>query len=489
MLGWLTRGRRNGIESLLHEPLLAIGRREAISLRDAFENVIVLGAVGSGKTSGSGYAICRRMLELGLAGCVLTAKPDEAERWRRLCEITGRSHDLVIFNDKSGHEFSFLDYELGLYGGGGNAIENVVATLEATIKVSERATGSVSGQGQEAFWNQGRRRHARAVIALLVYATGSVSIEDILDVMRDVPRSVEQANHKSWQQQSVIMTGLEMARAKCTSEIARHDINQIEAYFLREFPQTAERTRSVFEAGLYGILDLLARGSLYWTFGRGTNLTPDDCDDGKIIVVDWPVATHGAVGLIAQTLFKLAFQRKALQRSGPAIQPLFLVADEYQTLVTESDYQHLAISRASRIVNVLMTQSIASLHAVLDSSESGKAAVDALLGLANYKIMHANSCPVTNQWCSELIGRRRMLMRSSSVNHPAQPRFQFFPEEPAFTTSVNETFEYVVMPNEFTSLQRGGPPHMVTEAIIFGGGRVWKSSGDTYVRTSFKQGF
>ena len=64
-------------------PLLTFGKHDVITLGDAYENIAVLGGVGSGKTSGSSFQISTAMLSMGLGGIVLTAKQGEASRWRR----------------------------------------------------------------------------------------------------------------------------------------------------------------------------------------------------------------------------------------------------------------------------------------------------------------------------------------------------------------------------------------------------------------------
>ena len=472
----------------LTTPVLSFGK-DKITLAMAFENFAIFGGVGSGKTTGSGYAIFFALLVMGMGGLVLTAKAGDAARIRRICERAGRSDDLIVINDHSDWQFNFLGYLLELQGRQGRAIENLVTALDVAMRVAERATGMKAGPGQEAFWAQGIRKLARNVISLIVYSTNSVSVEHMLEVMRDIPRTLEQANDEAWKSQSLICQLLPLARSRSLgNELAEHDLKQIEAFFLQEFPAIAQRTRSVFEAGLYGILDLFSRGSLHWMFGRGTNVTPEACFDGKIIVIDLPVATHGAVGMVGQTIFKHSFQQVVQQRKPTQQLPLFLIADEFQELVTAEDFRFASVSRESKVVNVWMTQSIASIYATLGADESGKAACDAILGLAGTKIFHANSCPMTNQWAADLIGRRRMWLQSSSVNHAPYRMLELFPEEPGFTTSNSEAFEYAVLPHVFTSLLRAGPPFMKTEAIVFSSGRVWRGSNDTFLKVVFEQG-
>jgi len=65
------------------------------TIRDACEGTAVFGALGSGKTSGSGQALARAFLSNNLGGLILTAKRDEAETWRRYCAETGRDSSLI----------------------------------------------------------------------------------------------------------------------------------------------------------------------------------------------------------------------------------------------------------------------------------------------------------------------------------------------------------------------------------------------------------
>lgn len=470
-------------------PLIQFGKHDFITLGSAYENVAIFGGVGSGKSSGSGYILALAMLTAGFGGLVLTAKKGEAERWRRMAKLAGRSDDLIVVTDGGDFQLNFLDYHLELQGRNANAVENLVTILDTVIKIAERASGQKAGKGQEAFWEQGIRKLARAVIGLLVLARGQVSVSDMLEIMRNMPRTTPQAQNEAWQSNSLICQLILIARQRATNEYDQHDLRQIESYFLVEFPSIAERTRSVFETGLYGILDLLSRGTLHRLFSYESNASPDLCNKGKIIVVDLPVSTHDAIGMIAQTLFKLAFQKMAQHRTAEDRRPLFLMADEFQELVTIEDFRFASISREARVVNCFITQSIASLYSVLGADESGKAACDAILGLASLKIFHSNACPIMNSWAAELIGRRRTRMFSASMNHEPIRNLRLLEPEPGFTSSANETFEFAVMPHEFSLLAKGGPPRMQSEAIVYGGGRRWHSSGDTYLRTFFNQGF
>lgn len=60
--------------SVMDTPLLRIGS-QSWTINDACEGVMIMGATGSGKTSGSGAHLAHAYLRAGLGGLVLVASP------------------------------------------------------------------------------------------------------------------------------------------------------------------------------------------------------------------------------------------------------------------------------------------------------------------------------------------------------------------------------------------------------------------------------
>ena len=55
-------------------------------------------------------------------------------------------------------------------------------------------------------------------------------------------------------------------------------------------------------------------------------------------------------------------------------------------------------------------------------------------------------------------------------------------------SGVSQTLEWDVIPQEFTTLRKGGPQNdLNVDALIFQGGRIWGSTGSNCLRTSFLQ--
>src|SRR4051794_32221301 len=87
---------RMGID--LDMPLLTFSKTDAWTINDATQGVSIMGATGSGKTSGSGAAVAKAFLHAGFGGLVMCAKPEERRLWEQYARETGRLQSLVVFS-------------------------------------------------------------------------------------------------------------------------------------------------------------------------------------------------------------------------------------------------------------------------------------------------------------------------------------------------------------------------------------------------------
>ena len=130
-----------------------------------------------------------------------------------------------------------------------------------------------------------------------------------------------------------------------------------------------------------------------------------------------PRATLGEDGLIAQMLFKDAFQTEVLGRNAlaPEYRQRFVLcyADECQEVVTSRDAEFLAMSRSSRCSTIYLTQSLPGMYAKLGGQNAHDRAHH-LISNMGVRIFCANNCTTTNQWAAETIGKG--VQRRASFN-------------------------------------------------------------------------
>ena len=478
------KGRKHGSDKRfrLDRTLLPLSKNDDWTIADACEGTQIFGATGSGKTSGSGQAIAKAMLDSGFGGLVLTAKPDERALWERYAAETGRSDSVLVFGIDGPHRFNFLDYELNRDKGAG-LTENLVALFTTVLEAAE---GGGGGQASDPFWPRALRQLLRNTIDLLVLATGRVSLTDMAALIASAPQHPDDFLDAHWRERSMCVACLMQAERRTTGHGRREDLRVTARYWCEEFPNMAERTRSSVVATFTTMADGLIRGHLRELFCTETTCTPELTHQGVILIIDLPVKRYHEVGLFAQLLWKYCWQRATEARdteSNP--RPVFLWADESQLFITAKDAEFQATARSARACTVYLTQNLPSYHTQM-GGPNAKAATDAFLGVLQTKILHANGDPETNEWAERTVAKE-WAYRSSSSRQPDQKG----PEgtrQGGVTTSVQPNLENRLLAQTFTRLRKGGPTNKgLVDAVVFQGGRVWKATGTNFIQTTFRQ--
>jgi hypothetical protein len=445
-------------------PLVRFSRdpSDAWCLSDACQGLLILGENGSGKTSASGKLFARKYLEAGFGGLVLVFKTDEADLWRQYLKNADRSADGRFFGVDEDFRFNFLDYEAKTSGA--DFIENLVALLcdVASIQRRTEATGS-----EAHFWLPQKKKLLRNAISLLVLTGESIQLRTLYRMIVSAPRNADQVRSTEWQSRSYLFQLLARAESKASSH---PEWELITNYFLIERPNLAPKTRETIDADFSGMFDPLTRGKIGELFGTTTNLTPDDIFDGKVIVVDLPVAKYREIGQYAALIWSQLFQRAVDRRDyqPPHSRPVFLWVDEAQRFTVDQDAEFQTTARSKGISVVRLTQNVPNF---LDAfGRDGKAKVDTLLGNHVTKIFHRQGDPTTNRWASDVIAKETQyklsLSNSSSTNQPIGLNSQI---------SVAESEEDSCAPKEFIGLKNGGLKNkLIVEGILFQSGRLWK---------------
>lgn len=466
-------------------------------LKDAFEGVQILGATGSGKSSGSGQAIARAFLESNLGGLVLTAKNDEVLTWKRYAKAAGRETDLLIVEPGGPHRFNFLRYELKRPGAGAGHTENLVNLFCSVLEAAERRSGQ--GGGNDAYWQRTLKQLLRNAIDLAVLALDDVDLPSLYRIITSAPRSPEEATQPEWQQQSACFALLEVAAGKVSDPGRKSDLELTRDFWLREFPSLAPETRSVIVSTFTSMADCFLRGMLRNLFCTDLNFTPEDSFAGKVIVLNLPVKEFNELGQFAQVLFKFIWQRAVERRISAGIsraaaqaaaRPVFLWADESQFFVNSYDALFQSTARSSRACTVYLTQNLPSYYSAF-GGHNARSDADSFLGNLQTKIFHANGDPATNNWAADSIGKTRQATFYGGLSE-ALARGSALSQNAGGSMVV----EYLVQPQEFTMLRTGGEEAgFVVDSVIFQGGRRWvgmkkgEPIAQNYFRAQFPQNY
>ena len=462
-------------DAALATPLLWLGKNDPWTVREALEGCAIFGSTGSGKTSGSGQALAKAFLRAGFGGLVLCAKSDEVQLWQRYCRETNRSNSLIIFGPNQPHRFNFLNYELCRPGVGAGHTENLCRLFTTVMETAEKK-GGAGGSNQD-FWERCTKQLLRNLIELVVIARGRLMLQEIYDVLVSAAKTPEEFESEAWRKSSFCWRCIREGEARPKSARQAHDFQHASAYWSREFPGMASRTRSIIVTSLTSMMDIFLRGALHDLFCTSTTIVPEMTHEGAVLIIDLPVKEFTQIGTLAQILVKYIWQRASERRDVTRHpRPAFLWCDEAQFFATASDAEFQSTARSSRIATVYLSQNIVAYYNHLGQSDT-----HSLMGNLQTKFFHANGDPMTNNWAADLFAKSWQFRGSTSVGTAQEKTV-------SKNYAASDSLDFEVQPGEFTTLRKGGPDSgYCVEAIAFQGGRIWHETAKNHIKVGFAQ--
>lgn len=488
---------------------------DAHTIGDALEHVCVLGRTGAGKSSGPGRAFAVSYLAAGFGGLVLCAKPEERITWEKYAKEAGREKDLRFFNPEEPWRFNFFNYEYSRGGRGAGRTVNLHQLLMTVVEAVQ--SGGEGGDGENAFWKYTMDQLVRRSIDLITLAGEEPTLEKIYDLVSSAPtkpgltggkpkegtpewrwqmtsycykllgavyqrRKKLKQHEDAWAEyekqrkmsredlQAYLDSGAKRASVPMDeapmSEQERRDWRVTRTYWAHEFPGLSDRTRSVVVSYMTSALDLLLTGDLGELFGTTTNLTPEACFKGAIIIVDLPTLEFFDLGKMAAYIWKYMLQRAILSREVDRDStPVFLWADEAHQFLSSFDQEFMAQCRSKLGAVVYLAQNIPQFKNALGGTSMER--VRSLIGNFKTLVFMANNETDTNEFAANLIGKSWMVHPTISMKSGNPSNEDFVPRAGA---NLHQSERYEVQPNEFTKLRTGGSRNeFVVEAIVFRG--------------------
>lgn len=457
----------------LNYVLLKIGSKEAPwTVRNSFEGLQIFGGIGSGKTSGSARFFALKYLSAGYGGLVLTVKPNEKDEWIKYCELANRENDVILLEPNGKHFFNFLHYE-STHSGKKSYTENILQVLKTVIRASEQKD---HGKSEDQFWETSLDMLISNTIELCFLAYEKITV----DLLYEIAHAASATCEDNQQNDDALTKALKLCKDNvqklvkhrlhnASTEIGRmHSMTSkeydafieeivpetrtamfIDEFFTETYANLNDKTKSIISFSFTGFLYRLLKEPVYSLFcTKASTFTPEDCLNGKIIIINLPVKLYQKVGRDVQIMFKYIWQRAMEKRNiEKNKRPVFLFADEAQNFLHEYDPEYQATARSSRIATVYISQNLHNYHANMGGTKA-EHKVKSFLGTLATKIFHANADIETNKYASELIGETFQEKWSEAQNTTRG------------TVNITKTVMLELMkavrPEQFASLVTGG---------------------------------
>jgi hypothetical protein len=347
-----------------------------------------------------------------------------------------------------------------------------------------RSSDTTAGENAD-FWQREQERMIHNAVEVVKQATGKVSAPTLQAFITTAAMHPSVIGTYEWQAKFHNQC-LKAAYEGQKSQTEQHDFDMACDYWLSEFPNMADKTRSLIMTGVMGILHTFNTGVVRELVSTKTNVSPADMFRGKWVLVDMSPAEHGDIGSFVAACWKYVVQKTVLRRHATAnSNPVCLFVDEAQCFVNSHDAHFLAQCRSHRGCMVFLTQSLSSYYSAL-KGETGKHQADALLSQFTHKLFHALGDVQTAEWASGLIGKTLTTFMGGSMA-PQDSLMDELCGRGRFTGSFNTHYEKILQDNVFFNLRTGGKANgLVCDAIVVRSGEPF-ANGQNWLMTSFSQ--
>ena len=336
-----------------------------------YQNILVTGTIGSGKTSSALYPFTEQLInyknkfnkKLGIL--ILDVKGNYHKYVNILCKKYNREKDLIVLSLNSNIKYNPLDKP--------NLKASILANRLKTILTL------FSPNNGESYWLDKCEQILTECIKLCrLYNNNYVTFLEI---------------HKLVSEPNYYKSKISDLRGKFISGIfSKEDcFNLLTSitFFEKEFFQLDSRTMSILKSEItritgcftsdYQVQNTFCPPQKEITFYGFTDLI----NTGKILVLNMNISEFKNLSKIIATYLKLDFQTEVLNRlsylSSNSINSVAFICDEYQEYVTSTDADFFSQCREAKCINIISTQSYTSILNSLNNQNATKTIIQNLV--------------------------------------------------------------------------------------------------------------
>ena len=374
--------------------------------RGLYQNVLITGTIGTGKTSSSMYPYTKQLIEYNadnafekLGMLILDVKGNFYKQVKVYAEEYNRIDDLCVIELGGNVRYNPLDKP--------NLKPSVLANRLKTILTL------FSPNNSESYWlDKAEEVLCECIKLCRLYNNGYVTFTEI-------HRLVNSPNYYN----EKVCYLRELFR---TAKLNHHQIYELHSaltFFETEYRTLDSRVLSILKSEItrmtnvfisdYDIMQTFCPEKKDVTF-KGFK---DVLEQGKIVVLNMNIALFKNLSKIIAAYLKLDFQAEILsQLAQNNVKPSVFICDEFHEYVTATDSDFFAQSREAKCINIVATQSYTSLLNSLKDQYAVKSIIQNLIN----KLWYRTDDAFTIEDAQKQIGKEDKTKISKSISENAQ---------------------------------------------------------------------
>ena len=409
-----------------------------------FQNFLITGTIGSGKTSSAMYPFTKQLLEYNyfnptdkIGMLILDVKGNYHKQIKKYVQELNLTEYLSVIELNSNVYYNPLHKP--------NLKPQVLANRLKTILML------FSENNSESYWlDKSEQILSEAIKLCRLYNNGYVTFTELHKLITIPNYYKEKIN---------ILRNLFISSKFNKKQI--YELNECLHFFQEEFWNLDSRTKGILISEITRITNTFVSD-----YDISSSFCPpieklnflgfqDVINNGKIVVLNMNISEYSNLSKIIATYLKLDFQNEILNSlSKKIIKKTAFICDEYDKYCTKTDSEFFSLSREAKCINIVSTQSYSSLKNVLKDESSVKVIIQNLIN----KIWFRTDDIFTIEEAQKQLGKEDKKKISKTISENAkETNFNFLTKKlKSRNSNISESYnsyfqtEYIYDTNFFT---------------------------------------
>lgn len=418
-----------------------------INEKGLYQNILITGTIGSGKTSSAMYPFTEQLIKyksdnkkekLGLL--ILDVKGNYHKQVEKYCKLYNREKDLIVLSLDGFIRYNPLDKP--------NLKAHILANRLKTI-----LTLFSSKNGEQYWLDKAEQILTECIKLCRLYNNGYVTFLELHKLIT-IP---DYYSSKISVLRNMFLAG------KLSKEDCFNLLSSIE-FFEKEFLKLDSRTMAILKSEItritgcfvsdYQIQKIFCPSKEEINFKGFKNLI----SQGKILVLNMNLSEFKNLSKIIAAYLKLDFQTEVMSRlsiiKDSSFRSVGFISDEFHEYVTSTDADFFAQSREAKCINIVTTQSYTSLLNTLDNQNTAKAIIQNLVN----KLWFRTDDIFTIEDAQKQLGKEEKTKISKTISENAKTtnfniitkKFNSLDSNLSESINTYSQFDYIYDTNFFT---------------------------------------
>ena len=386
-----------------------INEKIYIPEKGLYQNILITGTIGTGKTSSAMYPFTEQLIEYEsenydkkIGMLILDVKGNYFNQVRKFAYQYNRLDDVIVIELGGKYKYNPL-----------NKPDLKASVLANRLKIILEL---FSGKTTESYWiDKSEQILCECIKFCRLYNDGYVNFEELHNLVTnqnyyiekiEIVKKLFQKNKFSKEECYDLLTSITFFEKEFykldsrTMSILKSEITRITSCFISDYQVSKTFNPTQIEQNFYGLEEILSKG--------------------KIVVLNMNIAEYKNLSKIIAAYLKLDFQSEVLSRLAQnnknKTRPVAFISDEYHEYITETDADFFAQSREAKCINIVATQSYTSLLKTLNDESILKVVIQNLIN----KIWFRTDDTYTIEEVQKQIGKEEKEKISKSISENAK---------------------------------------------------------------------